>query len=180
MSETLANLLRENRRFEPPAELAASANVTAEAYARAADDRLAFWEQQAERLHWHKRWDQVLDWSNPPFAKWFVGGQLNIAYNCLDRHVAAGRGDKVAIHWEGEPGDTRTITYADLHKSVNQAANALLALGVKPRDRVTIYMPMIPEAAVAMLACARIGATHSVVFGGFSVEALAGRILDQD
>ena len=122
----------------------------------------------------------MLDWTNPPFAKWFVGGELNVAYNCLDRHVEAGRGDKVAIHWEGEPGDTRTITYADLHRSVCQAANALLALGVQARDRVTIYMPMIPEAAVAMLACARIGATHSVVFGGFSVDALKGRIQDQD
>src|SRR5215471_2098320 len=109
MSETLANLLQENRRFEPPAELAAQANVTADAYGEATEDRLAFWAQQAERLHWHKRWDQVLDWSNPPFAKWFVGGQLNIAYNCLDRHVEAGRGSKTAIYWEGEPGDQRTL-----------------------------------------------------------------------
>jgi acetyl-CoA synthetase len=180
MSETLANLLHENRRFEPPAELAAHANVTAEAYTRAADDRLAYWATQAERLHWHKRWDQVMDWSNPPFAKWFVGGQLNIAYNCLDRHVEAGRGDKVAIHWEGEPGDTRSLTYSDLHKAVSQAANALTELGIKAKDRVAIYLPMIPEAAVAMLACARIGATHSVVFGGFSVESLSGRIQDAD
>ena len=125
MSETLANLLHETRQFPPPAELAAAANVTADAYAEAGADRLAFWERQADRLHWHRQWDQVLDWSNPPFAKWFVGGQLNVAYNCLDRHVEAGRGDKVAIHWEGEPGDTRTITYADLHRSVCQAANAL-------------------------------------------------------
>jgi acetyl-CoA synthetase len=180
MSETLANLLHENRRFDPPADLAAAANVTADAYAEAAADRLAFWETQADRLHWHKRWDQVVDWSNPPFAKWFVGGQLNMAYNCLDRHVEAGRGDKVAIHWEGEPGDTRTITYADLHKAVCRAANALTELGIKAKDRVAIYMPMIPEAAVAMLACARIGATHSVVFGGFSVESLSGRIQDAD
>jgi acetyl-CoA synthetase len=121
-----------------------------------------------------------LDWNNPPFAKWFIGGELNVAYNCVDRHVEAGLGDRVAIHWEGEPGDTRTISYADLHRSVGQAANALLSLGVQPTDRVTIYMPMIPEAAVAMLACARIGATHSVVFGGFSVDALKGRIQDQD
>jgi acetyl-CoA synthetase len=180
MSETLANLLQENRTFPPPPALAAAANVTADAYSQADADRLGFWEEQANRLHWHKPWTRTLDWSNPPFAQWFVGGELNVAYNCVDRHVAAGLGDRAAIHWEGEPGDTRTITYADLHRSVCQAANALLALGVAPRDRVTIYMPMIPEAAVAMLACARIGATHSVVFGGFSVEALAGRITDQD
>jgi acetyl-CoA synthetase len=131
-------------------------------------------------LSWSKPWEQVLDWSNPPFAKWFVGGELNVAYNCVDRHVEAGRGDKVAIHWEGEQGDTRTITYADLLKSVSQAANALTGLGVTAGDRVAIYLPMIPEAAVAMLACARIGATHSVVFGGFSVDALSSRIQDAD
>ncbi len=178
MSETLANLLREERKFEPPADLAAHANVTAAAYDEASADRLGFWETQAQRLSWNKPWDTVLDWSNPPFAKWFVGGQLNMAYNCVDRHVEAGRGGKVAIHWEGEPGDTRTITYADLQKSVCQAANALTSLGVVAGDRVAIYMPMIPEAAIAMLACARIGAAHSVVFGGFSVEALSGRIND--
>jgi acetyl-CoA synthetase len=180
VSETLANLLHESRRFPPPAGLAADANVTANAYAAASADRLAFWAHQADRLHWHQRFTHILDWSNPPFAKWFADGTINAAYNCVDRHVEAGNGDKVAIHWEGEPGDTRTITYADLQRSVCQAANALLALGVKPRDRVTIYLPMIPEAVVAMLACARIGATHSVVFGGFSADALAGRITDQD
>ncbi|WJK42010.1 acetate--CoA ligase [Solwaraspora sp. WMMA2056] len=178
MSETLENLLQENRRFEPPAELAGAANVTAAAYDTAAADRLGFWADQARRLHWAKEWDQVLDWSNPPFAKWFVGGQLNVAYNCLDRHVAAGAGDRVAIHWEGEPGDTRTITYAELHRMTCQAANALTDLGVTAGDRVAIYLPMIPEAAVAMLACARIGATHNVVFGGFSVDALSGRVRD--
>jgi acetyl-CoA synthetase len=179
MSETLENLLQETRTFEPPAELAANANITAAAYDEAAADRLAFWAKQAERLDWSKPWDEVLDWTNPPFAKWFVGGELNVAVNCVDRHVAAGRGDRVAIHWEGEPGDTRAITYADLLKSVSQAANTLTELGVQPGDRVTIYLPMIPEAVVAMLACARIGATHSVVFGGFSVDALSSRILDQ-
>jgi acetyl-CoA synthetase len=178
MSETLENLLNETRQFPPPAEFAAAANLTEGAYAEARADRLAFWEQQARRLSWAKEWDQVLDWSNPPFAKWFVGGQLNVAYNCLDRHIEDGRGDKVAIHFEGEPGDTRTITYADLHRSVCQAANALTDLGVVAGDRVAIYMPMVPEAAVAMLACARIGATHSVVFGGFSADALSGRIID--
>jgi acetyl-CoA synthetase len=178
MSETLVNLLQETRQFPPPPALAASANVTAAAYEEANADRLAFWERQARRLEWAKEWDQVLDWSNPPFAKWFVGGQLNVAYNCLDRHLAAGLGDRVAIHWEGEPGDDRTITYADLHRMTCQAANVLTELGVNAGDRVAIYMPMIPEAVVAMLACARIGATHSVVFGGFSVDALTNRIQD--
>ncbi|GAA0521310.1 acetyl-coenzyme A synthetase [Paractinoplanes deccanensis] len=180
MSETLANLSSETRQFPPPEQLAADANVKADAYDEAAADRLAFWAKQAERLTWAKKWEQILDWSNPPFAKWFVGGELNIAYNCVDRHVEAGRGDKVAIHWEGEPGDTRTITYAELLKLVSQAANTLTDLGIGAGDRVAIYMPMIPEAAVAMLACARIGATHSVVFGGFSVDALATRIKDAD
>ncbi|GIF05287.1 acetate--CoA ligase [Actinoplanes siamensis] len=180
MSETLENLYSETRQFPPPADLAAAANVKAEAYEDAASDRLAYWARQAERLTWAKPWDQVLDWSNPPFAKWFVGGELNVAYNCVDRHVEAGNGDKVAIHWEGEPGDTRTVTYAELLKLVSQAANTLTELGVTAGDRVAIYLPMIPEAAVAMLACARIGATHSVVFGGFSVDALATRIQDAD
>ncbi|MBO4207351.1 acetate--CoA ligase [Micromonospora echinofusca] len=178
MSETLENLLKETRQFPPPAALAAEANVKADAYAEADADRLAFWERQARRLAWAQDWEQVLDWSNPPFAKWFVGGRLNVAYNCLDRHVEAGLGDRVAIHWEGEPGDTRTITYADLHRMTCQAANALTGLGVTAGDRVAIYLPMIPEAAVAMLACARIGATHSVVFGGFSADALSSRIAD--
>jgi acetyl-CoA synthetase len=180
MSETLENLLSETRQFPPPAELAAHANVNADVYAEAEADRLAFWAKQAQRLSWFKEWDQVLDWSNPPFAKWFVGGKLNIAYNCLDRHVEAGIGDRVAIHWEGEPGDMRTLTYADLLAETKKAANALLSLGVRKGDRVAIYMPMIPELAIAMLACARIGATHNVVFGGFSVDALRGRIQDAD
>jgi acetyl-CoA synthetase len=176
---TLSNLLHETRRFAPPVELAASANVTAEAYEQAGADRLAFWEQQARRLSWAKPWEQTLEWELP-FAKWFVGGQLNAAYNCVDRHVEAGRGDKVAFYWEGEPGDTRTITYADLLRDVSRAANALTELGVRKGDRVAIYLPMIPETVVAMLACARIGAPHTVVFGGFSAEALRGRILDCD
>ena len=179
-SETLSNLSREDRRFDPPAELAEAANVKAEAYERAAKDPLAFWEEAARRLDWAKEWDQVLDWSKPPFAKWFVGGKLNAAYNCLDRHVLAGRGDKVAFHWEGEPGDTRTLTYADLLTEVCKATNALEALGVKTGDRVAIYMPMIPETVVAMLACARLGAPHTVIFGGFSSDALRGRITDCD
>ena len=182
MSETtLENLLREERRFAPPAGLGRRTRTSPPTpTTRPPPTGSRFWETQASRLNWAKPWDQVLDWSNPPFAKWFVGGELNVAYNCLDRHVEAGRGDKVAIHWEGEPGDTRTITYADLHQSVCQAANALTDLGIGAGDRVAIYMPMIPEAAVAMLACARIGATHSVVFGGFSVDSLSGRIDDAE
>jgi len=174
----LSNLSHEDRRFPPSKEFAAGANVKADAYAEAAKDRPAFWAKQAERLTWDKKWDQVLDWSNPPFAKWFVGGKLNVAYNCLDRHVEAGLGDRVAYYFEGEPGDTRTITYQQLTDMVCQAANTLIELGVKSGDRVAIYMPMIPETIVAMLACARIGAPHTVVFGGFSAEALGARIDD--
>jgi acetyl-CoA synthetase len=177
--ETLSNLLKEDRRFEPPEELAANANLKEEAYARADADREAFWSEQAERLHWDTKWDQVLDWSNPPFAKWFVGGTINAAYNCLDRHVDAGLGDRVALHWVGEPdGDTRSVTYAELKDEVCKAANALTELGVEKGDRVAIYMPMILETVIAMLACARIGAPHTVVFGGFSADALATRVVD--
>ncbi|MCU1596019.1 MAG: acetate/CoA ligase [Frankiales bacterium] len=173
----LSALSHESRRFEPPAELAASANVTAEAYEQSNKDRLAFWETQADRLLWDRRWDEVLDWQ-PPFASWFVGGRLNASVNCLDRHVDNGLGDRVAYHFVGEPGDTRTITYAELLKEVSKAANALTELGVEAGDRVCIYLPLIPEAAIAMLACARIGAAHSVVFGGFSAQALIDRIQD--
>nr|WP_202447359.1 acetate--CoA ligase [Streptomyces sp. SID5468] len=176
----MANLLREERRFAPPAELAATANVTGDAYEKAAGDRLGFWAEQARRLDWAVEPTETLDWSNPPFAKWFADGRLNVAYNCVDRHVEAGRGDRVALHFEGEPGDSRSITYAELQEEVARAANALTELGVEAGDRVAIYLPMIPEAAVAMLACARIGAPHSVVFGGFSADALATRIQDAD
>ncbi len=179
-NESLANLLREERRFAPPAELAADANVTAEAYERAKADRLGFWAEQARRLSWATAPTETLDWSNPPFAKWFADGKLNVAYNCVDRHVENGLGDRVAIHFEGEPGDTRSLTYADLQREVSQAAHALIELGVRTGDRVAIYLPMIPEAVIAMLACARIGAPHSVVFGGFSADALATRIQDAD
>jgi acetyl-CoA synthetase len=178
--ETLANLMHEQRRFPPEAGFSAQANATSSDYEEAAGDRLAFWARQAERLDWSQQWSEVLDWSNPPFAKWFVGGRLNAAYNCLDRHVAAGRGDKVAYYFEGEAGDTRTITYAQLTRMVCQAANTLTDLGVMAGDRVAIYMPMIPETVVAMLACARIGAPHTVVFGGFSADALRTRIHDCD
>ncbi len=177
--ETLANLLKEDRRFEPPADLAEHANLTADAYDAAATDREGFWAEQAQRLTWAEPFTQVLDWTDPPFAKWYVGGRLNAAYNCVDRHVEAGRGDKVAIHFVGEPvGDTRSITYAELQDLVSQAANALTDMGVAAGDRVAIYLPMIPEAVVTMLACARIGAPHTVVFGGFSSDALASRLED--
>jgi acetyl-CoA synthetase len=178
-SETLSNLMHEERRFEPPADLAANANVKADAYAEADADRLAFWEKAADRLTWDTRWSKVLDWDNAPFAKWFVGGKINAAYNCVDRHVENGLGDRVAYHWIGEPeNDTRDITYAELKDEVCRAANTLTDLGVRAGDRVAIYMPMIPETVVAMLACARIGAPHTVVFGGFSAQALVDRIQD--
>ncbi|MGC5396018.1 AMP-binding protein, partial [Streptomyces sp. DT20] len=170
----------QERRFAPPADLAANANVTAEAYEQADADRLGFWAEQARRLTWATEPTETLDWSNPPFAKWFADGKLNVAYNCVDRHVEAGNGDRVAIHFEGEPGDSRAITYAELKDEVSRAANALTELGVGKGDRVAVYLPMIPEAAVAMLACARIGAAHSVVFGGFSADAIATRIQDAD
>jgi acetyl-CoA synthetase len=165
--------------FPPPEALAAAANVGPDVYDRAAADRVGFWEEAARRLDWAQPWDQALDWS-PPFAKWFVGGKLNVAVNCVDRHVDAGHGDQVAYHWVGEPGDTRTLTYAQLKDEVCKAANALVELGVQAGDRVAIYLPMIPEAVVSMLACARIGAVHMVVFGGFSPDALASRITDAD
>ncbi len=176
----LSALLHETRRFEPPADLARAANAQPGIYEQAGRDRLGFWAAEAERLEWAQRWDTVLEWE-APFAKWFVGGRLNASVNCVDRHVAAGRGAKVAYHWIGDgQRDERTITYADLQRMVAQAANALTELGVQGGDRVAIYMPMIPETVVAMLACARIGAVHSVVFGGFSADALRGRIQDAD
>jgi acetyl-CoA synthetase len=177
---SLSNLLHETRHFDPPEALAEHANLKADAYDEANEDRLAFWAKQAERISWAEPFTEVLDWSNKPFAKWFLGGKLNASYNCVDRHVEAGKGDKVAFHFEGEPGDTRTITYADLLAEVSRAANALTELGVETGDRVAIYMPMIPETVIAMLACARIGAPHTVVFGGFSSTALVDRIQDCD
>jgi acetyl-CoA synthetase len=177
----MTNLMHEERHFDPPEDFAKNANVKADAYEEADRDRLAFWGKQAERITWAEPFTEVLDWSNPPFAKWFVGGKLNASYNCVDRHVEAGNGDKVAFHWVGEPeGQTRDITYAELKDEVSQAANALLELGVESGDRVAIYMPMIPETVIAMLACARIGAPHIVVFGGFSSQALVDRIQDCD
>ena len=178
-SQALENLSTEDRRFPPSDAFAAQAVARADLYDEAAADREAFWANQARALlSWETDFEQTLDWSEAPFAKWFVGGRLNVAYNCVDRHVENGLGDRVALHFEGEPGDTRTITYADLKDEVSRAANALTALGVEAGDRVAIYLPMIPEAVVSMLACARIGAAHSVVFGGFSADALASRIDD--
>lgn len=180
---TIESILHEDRLFQPPAELAAQAKFKSfsdyEAiYAKAKADPAAFWGELAQQeLHWFEPWKQVLDWQ-PPFAKWFEGGKINISYNCLDRHLTTWRKNKAALIWEGEPGDSRTLTYAQLHREVCQMANVLKDLGVQKGDRVGIYMPMIPEAAIAMLACARIGAPHSVVFGGFSAEALRDRLVD--
>jgi acetyl-CoA synthetase len=171
----LDDLLREDRRFPPPPDFTAGAVAgDPEVYERAAADPETYWAECAERLDWFEPWDRVLEWT-PPHAKWFVGGRLNVSYNCLDRHVAAGRGDRAALMWEGEPGDRRTFTYAKLLEEVSRFANALEKLGVRRGDRVTIYLPMIPEAAITMLSCARIGAIHSVVFGGFSPESLSDR-----
>ncbi|MEV6136641.1 acetate--CoA ligase [Nocardia sp. NPDC051990] len=164
--------------YPPSAEFVAAANADASLYQRAAADRDTFWAEQANRLHWEQPWTQVLDWSDAPVAKWFVDGKLNVAYNCVDRHVLDGHGDQVAIHWEGEPGDSRDITYAELLAEVSRAANYLTELGLEAGDRVAIYMPMVPEAIVSMLACARLGLTHSVVFAGFSPTALRQRVDD--
>ncbi|MGI0481749.1 acetate--CoA ligase [Geminocystis sp. CENA526] len=179
---TIESILKEKRTFSPPADFSQQAHITnwkeyQALYQRSIENPTAFWEELANKeLHWFKAWDQVLDWSNPPFAKWFTNGKINISYNCLDRHLTTWRRNKAAIIWEGEPGDSRTLTYAQLHREVCQFANVMKQLGVKKGDVVAIYMPMIPESAIAMLACARIGAVHSVVFGGFSAEALRDRI----
>jgi acetyl-CoA synthetase len=177
MTDQLDTLLSESRRFPPPPEFTAQALAKPELYERAKRDRLAFWAEQAQALDWLAPWTRVLEWT-PPHAKWFVGGKLNAAANCLDRHLEGPRRNKAAIIWEGEPGDRRVLTYWDLARDVGRCANALKALGVKRGDRVAIYLPMVPEAAIAMLACARIGAIHSVVFGGFSAESLRDRIND--
>ena len=177
--QAITSVLKETRLFPPPAEFSARAHVPSQAeydrlYAQGKDDPEGFWAEQAERLHWFRKWEKVLDWQ-PPHARWFVGGTTNASYNCLDRHLAGPRKNKAAIIWEGEPGDTRVLTYQQLHRETCKFAGALKKLGVEKGDRVTIYMPMVPEAAIAMLACARIGATHSVIFGGFSAEAVADR-----
>ncbi|NCV91611.1 MAG: acetate--CoA ligase, partial [Synechococcaceae bacterium WB7_3xG_012] len=185
MAETgIESVLNEARVFDPPAALSASARIgSLQAYrdlaAQAEADPDGFWGEAARReLHWFKPFETVLDWSNPPFARWFEGGQTNLSFNCLDRHLDGPRADKTALIWEGEPGDVRRFSYRELHAEVCKAANALKALGVGKGDLVALYMPMVPEAAIAMLACARIGAPHSVVFGGFSADALRDRLID--
>ncbi|XZO04094.1 MAG: acetate--CoA ligase [Microcoleus sp.] len=181
--DTIESILQEKRLFQPPAEFSEKAHIKSleeyqALYDKAKADPQAFWAELAtQELDWFQKWDAVLDWQ-PPFAKWFVNGKINISYNCLDRHLTTWRKNKAALIWEGEPGDSRTLTYAQLHREVCQMANVIKELGVQKGDRVGIYMPMIPEAAIAMLACARIGAVHSVVFGGFSAEALRDRLVD--
>ncbi|KAA9131169.1 acetate--CoA ligase [Microbacterium caowuchunii] len=179
MSSQIDHLLNEDRRFAPSEDFAAAAVGTADLYHQAATDREGFWADRArELLHWQTPFTKVLDWSNPPFATWFEDGELNVAYNCLDRHVEAGNGDRVALFWEGEPGDERRVTYAELTDEVKRLANVLTELGIGRGDRVAVYLPMIPEAVAAMLAVARVGAVHSVVFGGFSADSLRARIDD--
>ena len=181
MNVQIDHTLEEIRRFRPSPEFAAQAVAGPELAEAASADRLAFWADQARSLlTWSTPFTRTLDWTNPPFAKWFDDGELNVAVNCLDRHVEAGNGDRVALHFEGEPGDSRSITYAELTAEVKRAANVLIGLGVKPGDRVAVYMPLIPEAVVAMLAIARVGAIHSVVFGGVSADSLASRIDDAE
>ncbi len=178
-TNSIDSLLHETRHFPPTPEFAANAVADPGLYAAATADRVGFWaDRSRELIHWHKPFTETLDWSNAPVARWFGDGELNVAYNCLDRHVEAGIGDRVAIHWEGENGDTRSITYAELTAEVKRAANAIAALGIGQGDRVAIYLPLIPEAVIAMLAVARLGAVHSVVFGGFSAESLRSRIDD--
>ena len=180
MSEALEALLQEGRTFAPSKEFRKAANVSGvEMYDDADYDWQGFWAQQALDLDWYQEWHTILEWELP-FAKWFVGGKLNVSVNCLDRHVVAGKGDQVAFHWEGEPGDTRTLSYAQMLTEVAKAANALRQLGVTKGDRVAIYMGMVPELPIAMLACARIGAVHSVVFGGFTAQSLKDRINDAE
>ena len=179
MAGQLDTLLSEQRRFPPSAAFASAANGKAELYQAAERDREGFWAEQARALEWIRPWDRVLEW-NPPHAKWFVGGKLNVSANCLDRHLDGPARNKAALIWEGEPGDRRVLTYWDLAREVRKAANALKRLGVTKGDRVAIYMPLVPEAVIAMLACARIGAVHSVIFGGFSAESVRDRVNDAE
>jgi acetyl-CoA synthetase len=184
-STAMESVSKENRKFLPTAQFAEKAHVGSmdaykELYARSMEDPEQFWASAADELHWFKRWDTVLDSSKAPFYTWFEGSETNLSYNCLDRHVAKGNGGKIAIHWEGEPGDVRTLTYLDLLKEVSKFANGLKKLGVQKGDRVAIYLPMVPELAIALLACARIGAVHSVIFAGFSADSIRDRVLDSE
>lgn len=179
MSTNITSVLKETRQFPPSSAFSAAAHVPSlveyeKLWNQAKDDPEGFWAKQAESLHWFKKWDKVLTW-NEPHAEWFTGGKINASYNCLDRHLTNGRKNKAAIIWEGEPGDSRVLTYQDLHREVCRFGNVLKSQGIKPGDRITIYMPMVPEAVIAMLACARVGAVHSVIFGGFSADAVADR-----
>src|SRR5580692_9144008 len=181
-SLNIDSTLRENRVFPPPPEFSAKAHIKSLAeyealYKKSIEDPEAFWAEAAKELHWFKPWDKVLDW-DLPHAKWFVGGQTNLCYNCVDRHLDGPRRDKTAIIWEGEPGEVRRLTYAELHAEVQRFANGLKCLGIKKGDRVAIYMGMTPELTIALLACARIGAIHSVIFGGFAAHAIADRVND--
>ncbi|MEK7856644.1 MAG: AMP-binding protein, partial [Acidobacteriota bacterium] len=181
-NSAIESVLSEKRLFPPPAEFAANAHIKSfdeyeRLYAEAKADPQAFWAKQAEELSWFRKWDTVLEW-NEPFAKWFTGGKINISYNCLDRHLNTWRKNKAAFIWEGEPGEQRTLTYLQLHSEVCKFANVLKKLGVQTGDRVALYMPLVPELAISMLACARIGATHTVIFGGFSADAIRDRVID--
>jgi acetyl-CoA synthetase len=181
----MESVSHEHRKFPPTADFVKNAHISGpdayrELYEKSLKDPEAFWAEAAEELHWFKKWDTVLDESEAPFFKWFEGSRTNLSYNCLDRHVAEGRGEKIAIHWEGEPGDARDISYAQLLREVCRFANALKAKGIEKGDRIAIYLPMVPELAVAVLACARIGAVHSVVFAGFSADSIRDRVLDSE
>ncbi|MGC2139154.1 MAG: AMP-binding protein [Candidatus Sulfotelmatobacter sp.] len=181
-ASSIDSILQEQRKFEPPAEFSRHAHIRSleeyeDLYKESINEPDKFWSRIASELHWFKKWDKVLEW-NSPWAKWFVGGQINLSYNCLDRHVLTARKNKAAIIWESEPGEVRTLTYQQLLREVQKFSNVLKALGVKKNDRVAIYMGMTPELPIAMLACARIGATHTVIFGGFSSNALVDRIHD--
>src|SRR5438552_14651510 len=176
LEQRLEELLEQDR-FPPPGDFAEHAVFTdAGIWDKAEQDPEAFWAEQAEALHWETKWDKVLDWSNAPFAKWFVGGKINVAYNCVDRHVEAGHGDRVSFHWRGEEGEERDVTYAQLLADVQRLASGLKARGIRKGDVVGIYLPMIPEVVVAMLACARIGAPHNVIFGGFAPGSVRERL----
>tara|TARA_X000000950_G_scaffold285179_1_gene390337 strand:- start:9096 stop:11060 length:1965 start_codon:yes stop_codon:yes gene_type:complete len=184
-NSSMESVSHEHRKFAPPSEFVDAAHISGDLayralYKKSVQDPEAFWAEAAGELHWFKKWDTVLDDSDAPFFRWFDGSRTNLSYNCLDRHIDAGRGDKIAIHWEGEPGDSRDISYAQLHLEVCRLANALKSRGVQKGDRIAVYLPMIPELAVAVLACARIGAVHSVIFAGFSADSIRDRVLDSE
>ena len=184
-NSSMESVSHEDRKFSPSSEFVDAAHISGDEayralYEKSIQDPEAFWAEAAGELHWFKKWDTVLDEADAPFFKWFDGSRTNLSYNCLDRHIDAGLGDKIAIHWEGEPGDSRDITYTQLHLEVCRLANALKARGVQKGDRIAVYLPMIPELAISVLACARIGAVHSVIFAGFSADSIRDRVLDSE